>query len=309
MNIGVIFVILIFLLLSGVPVLFAFGGTTIALVAAYGFDPASLFATSYTQLSSVTLLAIPLFIISGGIMEKGHIGEKVSASEWISMLWKRTGTAIPALIMPFIILGGIYSGAMTASESAGIACLYAIPVAMFIYKKMNVRQLGETLHEGAVTTGVVMCMIGVVMMMSRVLTQVGLPQTICNALLSISDNKYVILLMINVFLVILGMIMDDTSATLLAAPILYPVIQRLGISPYQFAAILGVNIGMGNITPPSAPFLYLSARIFGTDAGKMMKPVLWLLFGAYLPTLILTTLIPEVSLFLPRLIMGAKLGI
>lgn len=436
MNIGVIFVILIFLLLSGVPVPFAFGGTTIALVAAYGFDPASLFATSYTQLSSVTLLAIPLFIISGGIMEKGHIGEalinwvnvfvghlksgltwvvciasavfgsicgsgaatlscigsiaapmmskkkypkhisaavaccaaplgllippsamqilvawtlgtsvsasflstvipgiiltvllgvvsslllrnekeiiaeeKVSASEWISMLWKRTGTAIPALIMPFIILGGIYSGAMTASESAGIACLYAIPVAMFIYKKMNVRQLGETLHEGAVTTGVVMCMIGVVMMMSRVLTQVGLPQTICNALLSISDNKYVILLMINVFLVILGMIMDDTSATLLAAPILYPVIQRLGISPYQFAAILGVNIGMGNITPPSAPFLYLSARIFGTDAGKMMKPVLWLLFGAYLPTLILTTLIPEVSLFLPRLIMGAKLGI
>ena len=436
MNIGVIFVILIFLLLSGVPVPFAFGGTTIALVAAYGFDPASLFATSYTQLSSVTLLAIPLFIISGGIMEKGHIGEalinwvnvfvghlksgltwvvciasavfgsicgsgaatlscigsiaapmmskkkypkhisaavaccaaplgllippsamqilvawtlgtsvlagflstvipgiiltvllgvvsslllrnekeiiaeeKVSASEWISMLWKRTGTAIPALIMPFIILGGIYSGAMTASKSAGIACLYAIPVAMFIYKKMNVRQLGETLHEGAVTTGVVMCMIGVVMMMSRVLTQVGLPQTICNALLSISDNKYVILLMINVFLVILGMIMDDTSATLLAAPILYPVIQRLGISPYQFAAILGVNIGMGNITPPSAPFLYLSARIFGTDAGKMMKPVLWLLFGAYLPTLILTTLIPEVSLFLPRLIMGAKLGI
>ena len=436
MNIGVIFVILIFLLLSGVPVPFAFGGTTIALVAAYGIDPASLFATSYTQLSSVTLLAIPLFIISGGIMEKGHIGEalinwvnvfvghlksgltwvvciasavfgsicgsgaatlscigsiaapmmskkkypkhisaavaccaaplgllippsamqilvawtlgtsvlagflstvipgiiltvllgvvsslllrnekeiiaeeKVSASEWISMLWKRTGTAIPALIMPFIILGGIYSGAMTASESAGIACLYAIPVAMFIYKKMNVRQLGETLHEGAVTTGVVMCRIGVVMMMSRVLTQVGLPQTICNALLSISDNKYVILLMINVFLVILGMIMDDTSATLLAAPILYPVIQRLGISPYQFAAILGVNIGMGNITPPSAPFLYLSARIFGTDAGKMMKPVLWLLFGAYLPTLILTTLIPEVSLFLPRLIMGAKLGI
>lgn len=436
MNIGLVFVILIFLLLSGVPVPFAFGGTTIALVAAYGFDPASLFATSHTQLSSVTLLAIPLFIISGGIMEKGHIGEvlinwvnvfvghlksgltwvvciasavfgsicgsgaatlscigsiaapmmnkkrypkhisaavaccaaplgllippsamqilvawtlgtsvlagflstvipgiiltillgvvstlllrgnreidsdeKVSAREWFKLLGRRTGSAVPALIMPFIILGGIYSGTMTAGESAGIAGLYAIPVAMFIYKKMNVRQLGETLHEGAVTTGVVMCMIGVVMMMSRVLTQVGLPQTICNVLLSVSDNKYVILLMINIFLIILGMIMDDTSATLLAAPILYPVIQRLGISPYQFAAILGVNIGMGNITPPSAPFLYLSARIFDTDTGKIMKPVLWLLIGAYLPTLILTTLIPAVSLFLPRLIMGVKLGI
>ena len=174
---------------------------------------------------------------------------------------------------------------------------------------MTLRQLGETLHESAVTTGVVMCMIGIVMMMSRLLTQVGLPQSICNMLLSISDNKYVILLMINIFLIILGMIMDDTSATLLAAPILYPVIQELGVSPYQFAAILGVNIGMGNVTPPSAPFLYLSARIFDTEAGKMMKPVLYLLVFAYLPTLVLTTLIPDISLALPRLLMGAKLGI
>lgn len=436
MTLALIFLLLVFLLLSGVPVPFAFGGTTIALVTIYGFDPSALFATSYTQLSSVTLLAIPLFIISGGIMEKGRIGEalinwvnvfvghmkssltwvvcissavfgsicgsgaatlscigsiaapmmnqkkypkhisaavaccaaplgllippsamqilvawtlgtsvlagflstvipgiiltillgivssillrnekdvefeeKVSASEWVALLGKRTKTATPALIMPFIILGGIYSGIMTATESAGIAVVYSIPVAMFIYKKMTLRQLGDTLHEGAVTTGVVMCMIGIVMMMSRLLTQVGLPQTICEALLSVSNNKYVVLLMINVFLVILGMIMDDTSATLLAAPILFPVIKALGVSPYQFAAILGVNIGMGNITPPSAPFLYLSARIFGIDAGKIMKPTLWLLVGAYLPTLVLTTLFPDVSLFLPRLLMGAKFGI
>ena len=152
-------------------------------------------------------------------------------------------------------------------------------------------------------------MIGIVMMMSRLLTQVGLPQMVCNMLLSVSSNKYVVLLMINIFLIFLGMIMDDASATLLSAPILYPVIQELGISPYQFAAILGVNIGMGNITPPSAPFLYLSARIFKTDASKIMKPVMWLLLGGYLPVLIITTLWPDFSLSLPRLIMGAKLGI
>ena len=431
-----IFILLVFLLLSGVPVPFAFGGTTIVLASIYHFDATALFATSYTQLGSVTLLAIPLFIISGGIMEKGRIGEalinwvnvfvghlkssltwcvciasavfgaicgsgaatlscigsiaapmmekkkypvhisaavaccaaplgllippsamqilvawtlgtsvlagflatvvpgitltillgivsaillrkeknieqeeKVSASEWLSLFGSRTKTAIPALIMPFIILGGIYSGVMTATESAGIAVIYAIPVAMFIYKKMNVKQLGETMREGAVTTGVVMCMIGIVMMMSRLLTQVGLPQMVCNMLLSVSSNKYVVLLMINIFLIFLGMIMDDASATLLSAPILYPVIQELGISPYQFAAILGVNIGMGNITPPSAPFLYLSARIFKTDASKIMKPVLWMLLGGYLPVLIITTLWPDFSLSLPRLIMGAKLGI
>jgi C4-dicarboxylate transporter DctM subunit len=435
MIMALTFVILVALLLFGVPVPFSFAGTTIFLIAVFGFDPSALFATSYTQLSSVTLLAIPLFIIAGGVMEKGRIGEaligwvnvfvgrskaaltwvtciasaifgsicgsgaatlscigsivapqmrakkypisvaaacaccaaplgllippsamqilvawtlnisvlacflstvvpgiiltillgivsklllrnnteietdqKVSGSEWIGMFGKKTKTALPALIMPVIILGGIYSGIMTATESAGIAVIYAIPVAMFIYKKMDLRGLGSTLRESAVSTGVIMCMIGIVMMMSRVLTQVGLPQAICNGLLSVSDNKYVILIMLNVFLVILGMIMDDTSATLLAAPILFPVIQQIGVSPYQFAAILGVNIGMGNITPPSAPFLYLSGRIFNIDAAKIMKPVLWMILGGYLPTLLLTTFIPEVSLTLPKLILGAKLG-
>ncbi len=436
MILAITFIILIVLLLSGVPVPFSFGGAAIFLLMTSNFSPAALFATSYTQLSSVTLLAIPLFIIAGGIMEKGGIGEKlinwvnvfvgrakagltwvtciasaifgsicgsgaatlscigsivaprmkekkypvgvaaavaccaaplgllippsamqilvawtlnisvlacflatvipgiiltfllcvvssfllrhedgiireekVSMKQLGSMFKERTLSAIPALIMPVIILGGIYSGAMTATESAGIAVLYAVPVAMFVYKKMNARDLGSVLRDGSVTTGVVMCMIGIVMMLSRMLTQLGLPQQICNLLLSVSDNKYIILIMINIFLVLLGMIMDDTSATLLAAPILFPVITALGISPYQFAAILGVNIGMGNITPPSAPFLYLSARIFGTRADKIMKPTLCMILGGYLPTLILTTFVPSVSLFLPRLILGAKLGI
>ncbi len=436
MILAITFIILVALLLLGVPVPFSFGGATIFLIAVFGFDPAAIFATSFTQLSSITLLAIPLFIIAGGIMEKGHIGEalinwvnvfvgrskagltwvtsiasaifgsicgsgaatlscigsivapmmkekkypvgiaaacacctaplgllippsamqilvawtlnisvlacflstvipgivltillgvvsqvllrnhheietepKVTRKEFGKLFANRTKTAIPALIMPVIILGGIYSGAMTATESAGIAVIYSIPVAMFIYKKLNGRGLAMTIREGAVSTGVVMCMIGIVMMMSRILTQVGLPQQICNMLLSVSSNKYVILLMVNIFMVILGMIMDDTSATLLAAPILFPVMQQIGVSPYQFAAIMGVNIGMGNITPPSAPFLYLSARIFKTSADKIMKPALCMILGAYLPTLILTTMIPDFSLTLPRLILGAKLGI
>ena len=105
-------------------------------------------------------------------------------------------------------------------------------------------------------------------------------------------------------MVIIGMLMDDVSGTLLVAPILIPIGNSLGVSPYQMAAILGVNLGMGNVTPPTAPFLYLGASICKVETKDMMKPMLFILLFAYVPTLILTTYIPELSLWLPRLIMG-----
>ena len=106
-------------------------------------------------------------------------------------------------------------------------------------------------------------------------------------------------------MVIIGMLMDDVSGTLLVAPILLPIGMELGVNPYQMAAILGVNLGMGNVTPPTAPFLYLGGRICKVDTKSMMKPMLTIIAFCYVPTLILTTYIPELSLWLPRLIMGS----
>ena len=103
----------------------------------------------------------------------------------------------------------------------------------------------------------------------------------------------------DIFLVIIGMIMDDVSGTLLCTPILIPIAIELGISPYQMAAILGVNLGMGNITPPTAPFLYVGSRIFKTSAKEMIGPCLWIILFAYVPSLILTTYVPQISLWLP----------
>ena len=426
-----VLLLLIVLLVSGVPVPFSFGGAIIFLVVIYGFPPAGLLQTAYAKLGSVTLLAIPMFILAGGVMEKGNIGRALV--EWVNIIvgrvkgglavvtvvasavfgsicgsgaatlscigsimaprmrekkyplgiaaavaccsgtlgllippsamqilvaWtlnlsvlgcflstvvpgviltvflsigsvillrndknmltetriapsdlarvfvKKTANAVPALLMPVIILGGIYSGFMTATESAGIAVIYAIPVAIYLYRGMKWKDLGDSLVETGTTTGVIMVMIGFVMMLSRILTQMNIPQSLANAMISISDNKLVLLIMLNLFLILLGMIMDDASATLLAAPMLYPLICELGIPPYQFAAILGVNIGMGNVTPPSAPFLYLSSRIYGVDVGQVMKPVIFLLLFAYLPTIIMVTYIPDVSLWLPRLLLG-----
>ena len=114
------------------------------------------------------------------------------------------------------------------------------------------------------------------------------------------------MLMINLFLVFLGMIMDNTCGFLLVTPLLLPVVKAIGVSPYTLAAILCVNLGMGSITPPAAPFIYLTSKMFNVNTGKIFKPVMILLLTCYLPVILLTTFVPELSLWLPRLIMGAK---
>jgi C4-dicarboxylate transporter DctM subunit len=231
------------------------------------------------------------------------VTEQVSKKEWVSKTKKSTIQAIPALVMPFIVLGGIYGGLMTATEAAGVAVVYAIIASLCIYRAIKVLELKGVFLDTATTTGVIMVMLAVIMVLSRILVQENLPSTILNILLSISDNKYVILMIINLFLVIIGMLMDDVSGTLLCAPILVPIAISLGVNPYHMAAILGVNLGMGNITPPTAPFLYLGSRICNVSTKLMLKPCLTIILFAYIPTLIITTYIPWVSLWLPGLIM------
>lgn len=203
----------------------------------------------------------------------------------------RTVKAIPALLMPVIVLGGIYGGIMTTTEAAAVSAIYAIPVALWIYKGVTARGLKDVFIDGARTTGVVMVMCVMTMALGQILTMENLPTKVLAGLTSVSSNKYVILLMINVFLIFIGMIMDDTCATMLCAPLLIPIGTALGINPYQMCAILVVNIGMAKV-----------------NAFKVMKPVLIILLFAYLPTLLLTAFVPELSTWLPGLIMGSRIA-
>lgn len=214
---------------------------------------------------------------------------------------KKVFNAIPALLFPVIVLGGIYSGIMTPTEAAAVSVMYAIPVGFFIYKGLTLKGLKDALKDAGTTSGVVMLMLFMIMILSRLFVLEDLPNTIANALTSVSDNRIVLLIMVNIFMVIIGMLMDDSSACLLCAPVLLPLIVKLGVSPVQFAAILGVNLGMGNITPPTAPLLYLGSRTTGVPVKYMLKPTLIMILFAWLPTLILTTYIPQLSLFLPKL--------
>ncbi|SLN45205.1 Sialic acid TRAP transporter permease protein SiaT [Roseovarius albus] len=210
----------------------------------------------------------------------------------------------PALMMPVIILGGIYGGIMTPTEAAGIAVVYAIPVAIYFYRGLTWRSLAQTIQNSGVTIGVVMVMIFMVLIVSDNLIAQGAPALAKQMVYSVSENPIVILLMINVVMILIGMLMDDISGLLLATPILLPIAQSVGMDPIHFAAVIGVNLGMANITPPTAPLLYLGAQICDTPVSKMLWPTLVFIIFAWLPTLMLTTFVPELALWLPDLLLS-----
>lgn len=232
------------------------------------------------------------------------VTKKRSAQERIDLFMKRGRLAIPALFMPVMVLGGIYGGIMTTTEASALAVLYCIPIGMFVYKGLNLKSLYAIVVESAITTGVIMVMLYSVSMLSRLYILEDLPGKVLHLFYSISTNKVVILFMINVFLVLMGMLMDDISVVVLTTPILLPIIFELGIHPVHYAAIVGVNTALGCITPPAAPVLYLSGRVGGARINEIMKPALFFMIVCWTPVLLVTSYIPRVSLFLPHLILG-----
>ena len=211
-----------------------------------------------------------------------------------------------SLLMPVIILGGIYGGVTTPTEAAAVAVVYAVIIGFFVHRELTLGTLFKTLRTASTTSGVIVLMLFFVTILGRLYTMQQVPMKIANFLLGTSDNKYVILFMVNIFLIIIGMLMDDLSGTMLAAPLLMPLMLRIGVHPIHFAAILGTNLGLGNVTPPTAPILYLGGRIGGVQIDEYIKPALVYMIFGFLPIIAITTYVPSLSLFLPRLIMGIK---
>lgn len=259
------------------------------------------------------IFVIILFsVISLVLLRNDKDVEVLSRSEIKAMLdaekYNPDGTKAPgsvwALLMPVIILGGIYSGLFTATEAAAVSCIYVIPVGFFIYKELNARTLWSSLRKAFVTSGIILITSFGTSILSRIFVDEKLPQMLVQLLLNITTNRVAQLLLINLFLVIIGMLMSDTAAILLVTPILVPVVRELGMDPIQFAAIIAVNLGFGNVTPPCAPKIYLSARVMDAEVKEMMLPNLAYLLCGWLPVLLITTYWPDVSMILPRIIMG-----
>lgn len=224
------------------------------------------------------------------------------AREWGREVARRGRRASLGLVMPLIILGCIYGGITTPTEAAAVAVIYAIPLSVLIYRDMGWKNLYTTLWKAGQMTGVLLVLVFFASMLSRMLTMQNVPQLMLEGFTHVSENPLILLLMVNLFLIVVGMLMDDASAILLATPMLMPIMRALEIDPVHFAAIIATNLGMGLITPPTAPLLYLGSLVGKVPLVRMLSPTGVFLLFAYLPVVLLTTYFPALSLTLPRML-------
>jgi len=429
MGAVIAFIVVIVLMLLGVPIAFSFAAMVLVLAIMYGIDMSALMVTAFWRLDNVVLMALPLFIMAGYLMqssgmakslinfvdslvgrirgglgatmvvtcgifgaisgtataavaaigtvmlpamvERGYPRPYVSALLSISCLLailippsitmilyafitrqsvaacflctvgpgilliiimcilngiycsqmpnirveppiklqaqvKRVGStmfrASPALLMPLVILGGIYGGVFTPTEAAAVAVIYSIPVGFLIYRGLKLRSFGRALIDAGTTTGVILLILLFALVAGRLLTMARIPHQLTAFTVGISDNKYIILLMVNIFLIFMGMIMDDVSVTVIISPILLPTMLEIGIHPVHFGAIVGTSVVIGANSPPVAPILYMACRVGNVKMHEIIKPAtIFMLLGA-LPVMLVTTYLPNLSLFLPRLL-------
>lgn len=212
--------------------------------------------------------------------------------------------AILSLMMPVIILGGIYGGICTPTEAAAVAFVYTLIVGFFIYKDLTVKKLLSVTIDSSTLTSSVMIVLFFLFIMSRGMILSQIPHKFAEMLLNITDNKIVLLLIINLLLFIMGMVIDDISGSVLAAVILLPVVQQIGVHPLHFAAIVSTNLGLGNITPPCAPLLYMAGGVTKIPMNMYVKDAMKFLLFGHVPMVFLVTFIPQISLFLPLLYAG-----
>lgn len=207
--------------------------------------------------------------------------------------------AVPSLLLLVVVIGGIVGGIFTATEASAIAVLYSLVLGV-VYREINLKNLPGIALEASATTAIVMLLIGASMSMSWVLSYEHIPQEISEGLLGLTENKVVILLIINLILLGVGIFMDMTPAVLIFTPIFLPVVTRLGIDPVHFGVIMILNLCIGLCTPPVGSVLFVGVGIAKTRIEKVIRPLVPL-FVAMIIALFLVTYIPELSLWLPSL--------
>lgn len=262
------------------------GGTSVAALFMAGYIPGILWG--------LACMVVAFFIArSRGFRSK----RRVKAKEAIKIIWD----AVPSLLLIVIVIGGIIAGIFTATEGSVVAVVYSL-ILSFCYKTIKVKDLYKIFKDSAETTGIIVFLIGVSSIMAWILAFTGIPSAISTALLGISNNKIVLLLIINVILLVVGTFMDITPAILIFTPIFLPVVSGdlIGMSAIQFGIMLVFNLCIGTITPPVGNILFVGVRVAKTSIEKVIKPLLPY-YGVIAAVLLLVTFIPAVSMFLPRL--------
>lgn len=228
---------------------------------------------------------------------KGYKGEGTFSVAAVGKAFKE---ALLALLMPVIILGGIYGGLFTPTEASVVAVVYAFIIGVFVYKELKLKDLVNIFAKSSITTAIIMIIIANAGMFGWILTREQIPQEISAFFTSISDSPLVFLFLINLLLWFVGMFFETSAAIIILAPLLTPVAMALGIDPVHFGMIMIVNLAMGMVTPPVGVNLFVACQIAGIRLDQIMRPLVPFLLVLIIDILIITY-IPKISLFLPAL--------
>jgi tripartite ATP-independent transporter DctM subunit len=269
-----------------------------SLAAGGGVSIAALFLAGVLPglLLGLTLAIMCIFIAKKRNFPKGEVIP-------LKQALKICADALWGLTTMVIILGGILSGVFTATESASIAVIWAFFVTMFIYRDYKWKDLPKLMHRTVKTLCIVMILIGFAASFGYIMTLMQIPLKITTLFTQLSDNRYVILLYINILLLILGTLMDMAPLILIMTPILLPVVKLLGVDPVHFGMIMMVNLGIGLLTPPVGGVLFVGAAVAKLPIEQVTKALLPF-FGALLLVLAAVTYIPALSLWLPGLLLA-----
>ena len=263
-------------------------------LASGGVSIAALFLAGY-----IPGILTGLFLMVVAMIWAKRKGYKVGEKSSVKQIFRTFIDAVPSLFLLIVVIGGIVTGIFTATEASAIAVLYTL-ILGFIYKEITFTNLPQILLDSSVTTAIVMLLIGASMSMSWVMSYEKIPQEISNVLLQVSDNKVIILLIINLILLFVGIFMDMTPAVLIFTPIFLPVVTKLGMDPIHFGIIMVLNLCIGLTTPPVGSVLFVGVGVAKTTIQKVIKPLIPL-FLVMILALFLVTYFPQLSLWLPGL--------
>jgi len=246
------------------------------------------------------LVGIALMILTAFIAKKRNYPKGKHATS-IREVGVAFWNAIIPLMMPIIILGGILSGAFTPTEAAAVAVLYALIIGFFIYRNLKPKDIPEMLFEMVRTNGNLFIILSAAAILGWILANERIPELIAEQILNISHNKYVVLMIINVLLLIIGMFMDMTAVLIIMGPILHPLVVSLGVNPLHFGIVMVVNLNIAMMSPPMGGCLFVACGVSGIKLEELSKEIMPFML-VEMVVLFIVTYIPAISLFIPKLL-------
>lgn len=259
-------------------------GQSITKLFAAGFIPGLLIG--------LALIGVSYFICK----KRGYKGDAEAFT------WKGAGRAIWdgkwALISPIIILGGIYGGIFTPTEAAAVSVIYSFVIGVFVYQELKLSEVFYVIRSAALTTGTVLVVVGCAAAFTKILTVGHIPQQVAQAIMQFTDNKWLIFLLINLMLLVVGCFMDTMCSIMILAPLFLPIIQSFGIDPIHFGLVMVVNLAIGFITPPLGINLFVAVRVGEATLDDVIKGVIPFL-AVMIVVLMMLTYIPAITMFIP----------